>query len=391
VKSVDEVLGSIRRALTDGWHADITSDSSRWPRDLPLGKPTSAAAGANYRQVMRWSHQWHDWAKAHRVALRDEARKIRGVDDRLPTHLIVPDVDTAARLAGGEWPARIAQGRVRRDRIGQRFADADITTAVRQASPLSDTDFDLACTAARWFADNPSVWPGLTPRQVPVEGLHGKWLNTHLPLVKNLAALDDLTLAKRPTRIHFTYLDPTYLARSVRRHDSLTLGDSVDLPYMPEIVLVIENKDTAVLFPELPAAVAVEGNGNAAPGLLPLIPWIANAQVVVYWGDMDAAGYEIVDRLRTAGLDAQTVLMDQAAYDMYERFGTNVDEHGRPIPIRDRKACLSLSPDERVVYENLTNPSWPQHRRVEQERIPLDRARSEIARITGEVGVGSRG
>lgn len=70
---------------------------------------------------------------------------------------------------------------------------------------LSDVDFDLACRAGRWFATHDST--GLTPRQVPVEGLHAKWLNNRHALVRDLADVDDLKLAPpHPAPLHFTYL-----------------------------------------------------------------------------------------------------------------------------------------------------------------------------------------
>jgi hypothetical protein len=46
---------------------------------------------------------------------------------------------------------------------------------------------------------------------------------------------------------------------------------------------------------------------------------------VVYWGDMDADGLEILDGFRAAGVPAVSILMDAAAYEAWEHFGTNVD------------------------------------------------------------------
>ncbi|MEU4516718.1 DUF3322 domain-containing protein [Nonomuraea wenchangensis] len=61
----------------------------------------------------------------------------------------------------------------------------DRAAVVRAADGYSDTDFGLLCAAAAWFRVNSDS--GLTPRQVPIEGLHAKWLNTHRPLVMALA------------------------------------------------------------------------------------------------------------------------------------------------------------------------------------------------------------
>jgi hypothetical protein len=73
----------------------------------------------------------------------------------------------------------------------------------------------------------------LTPRQVPIPGLHAKWLGSNSHLVRTLAGLDDLSMVTRPTRVYWTNLDPDYRRTGQCIHDSLTHGDSVPLPYEP--------------------------------------------------------------------------------------------------------------------------------------------------------------
>ena len=91
----------------------------------------------------------------------------------------------------------------------------------RHRTAAGDTDFDLLLRAAEWFAGNAETQAGLfTPRRVPVEGLHAKWLNTSQHLVRELAGLEDLgLLPPHPARIHFTCLDPEHLASRGQRHD----------------------------------------------------------------------------------------------------------------------------------------------------------------------------
>ena len=167
----------------------------------------------------------------------------------------------------------------------------------------------------------------------------------------------------------------------------MTLGDSVVLPYQPSIVLIVENKDTAILFPEMARAVVVEGNGNAAVGLLPQVPWIARAEAAIYWGDIDARGYEIVNGLRAHLPQIRTVLMDSATYEKYSEFGTRTDERGLELKPRKRLALPHLSETERAVYLNVTDPEWTRHRRFEQERIPLPVAHTHVrAAVTRIIG-----
>jgi hypothetical protein len=211
--------------------------------------------------------------------------------------------------------------------------------------------------------------------------LHAKWLDSNRQLVQALGGLYDLTLIQRPTRVHWTYLDPGYRRTGARIHDSLTIGDTVTLPYRPTIVLIVENKDSAILFPELAGGIVVEGNGQASVGLLPRVSWIKDAKTLIYWGDIDQRGYEIVDGLRHRLRQLRTILMDRQTYDTYAPFGTKFEPNGNPIKLRPRKALVDLMPSERGMYEALSDPEWPSHRRFEQERVPLPTARAAVVRL----------
>jgi len=92
--------------------------------------------------------------------------------------------------------------------------------------------------------------------------LHAKWLNTSQHLVASLAGLDVLPLAPpHPPRVHLTYLDPQHRAAGARRHDCVSIGDSVRLPYDPQVIIISENKDTSVAFPPVALGVCIEGEG----------------------------------------------------------------------------------------------------------------------------------
>src|ERR1700684_2089282 len=100
---------------------------------------------------------------------------------------------------------------------------------------------------------------------------------------------------------------------------------------------------------------------------------------VIYWGDIDSAGLSIVNDLRVAGVNADTMLMDYATYEAYEPFGAWTDEKGRPIPCSRRRKLPALRPAEQHMYQMLTDPSSTRARRVEQERIPLGVAAEPLA------------
>ncbi|WNV90358.1 Wadjet anti-phage system protein JetD domain-containing protein [Umezawaea sp. Da 62-37] len=384
MKTPEQVVADLARRVKNSWAATLvgTPDALAWPLALPIGQPSSAELAAQFAEVTRLVITWREWAALHGLQLKFRARHIAGTDQELPTHLYVADLDTAARVCAGEWPTRLSQGRRRAAVLAKRYprlAQPERTLAA--ANGLSDVDFDLLIQAADWFAGNDAT--GLTPRQVPIAGLHAKWLNTRQALVKELAGVENLQLAPaHPARIHFTYLDPAHRAAGGRVHDSATVGDRIQLPYRPEVVIISENKDTAIHFPEVGGGVSVEGVGRGG-GTTAAFDWITRAPKVIYWGDMDADGLEILDGFRAAGVPAMSILMDPDAYESWERFGTNLDRHGKPLEPRPARPVPYLTEPEHTLYHRLIAPTWIRHRRIEQERIPLIVALEEVDRCGG--------
>jgi hypothetical protein len=380
MKTPAEVTDDIARRLSRSWTDEAARDAgtviqaaSLWPHDFPLGRAKSADLAGRFGEVARQVAAWRNWARERGVALAEETRRVSGTEQTLPTHVHIHDIDTAARLVSSEWQARLQRARLRAKALAETFPKLGRPSkALSATDTYSDTDFDLLLRAAEWFADNAETQAGLfTPRQVPVEGLHAKWLNTSQHLVRELAGVEDLgLLPPHPARIHFTYLDPEHLASCGRRHDSASVGDSVVLPYLPRVVLISENKDTAVGFPPVHGGVAVEGDGRGAAAHASF-KWIRDAPVLAYWGDMDPDGLEILNEFRAAGIPAAALFMDIDAYQRWERYGTNIDKHGKALGPRTPRPVTHLKPAEAKLYANLTSPEWTRFRRVEQERIPL--------------------
>jgi hypothetical protein len=381
VNTLEETLAQIRRRLSSTWHDDASNQSSTWPHRFPLGSPPKTALETDFSRYQRDALAWRDWAAARGITLTDATRVVHGTAQRIPTHVNIPDADTAARLCGQEWVKRLKSGRARAAELKRRFPGLeDVARIVRAADRYSDADFELLCTAGEWFSSNTAS--GLTPRQVPIPGFHAKWLNTHQGAVAVLAGLPSLgLLPPHPARIHFTYLDPDHIASGRRRHDSATVGDTMTPAYPPRVIVISENKDTALHFPPLHRGMSVEGMGSGG-GTPAAIPWLRDCPNLFYWGDIDAAGFEILNGFREAGLAVTSVLMDAATYEEYERFGTTTDVRGIEIQAGKRRTLPYLTHAEQRLYENLTDPAWQRFRRIEQERISLSAAARAVREAT---------
>jgi hypothetical protein len=376
MKTQEQMLAALERwlVLEDRWQRAVLTPVADWPRRISLSAPRIEAVEADFPAAMDWVHSWWDWADAHGVDLEVAVRRVFGTSQKLPTHLKLPDVDTAVRLIGGEWPYRIGTARVRSAIVGSRFPETELAPLLRELTALADVDFDLLLTAADWFRHHDAT--GMTPRQVPVEGLDGKWLNTRQHLVQALSGKHELGLVRRPRTVHFAYLDSKHLEGG-RRYDAVTEGDSAAPCYAPRTIVITENKDTALFFPPLEGGIAIQGAGAAGPVTVPHLEWVTECSSVIYWGDLDAEGFEIVHQYRSRGLDVRTILMNCSTLREYGRFGVREDRHGKSL-LRARKFLPLLTAEENAAYETVTDAQQGGPFRLEQERIPLDVAHALV-------------
>lgn len=390
MKTPAAVTKDIERRLGSYWHTEIVSAPEgaepAFPHAFPLGRAASADLRADYAAIHELTVTWQEWANAHGAELTYTSRIAKGGTRQIvPTHVLVTSVDQAAAIVGNGWQERLARGRDRLAVLLDRsrtLDQADAGRALRLVDGYGDVDFTLLLRVVDWYRADPSLARGLTPRQVPIPGVHAKWLQAHRPAVLALTGLEDLgLLPAHPARIHFTYLDPVHRVSGQRVHDSATVGDAFSPAYRPEVVVISENKDTAIHFPALARGISVEGVGRGGRTVA-AFEWINHAPTVVYWGDMDRDGYEILNGYRIDfERDLDSILMDSATYEEFEPFGTNHDQNGRDLVVGAPRVVDQLRPTELEVYLRLLHPEHSGHRRIEQERIPLTRALSEVERL----------
>lgn len=389
--TLPQARARLRQRLETRWHR-VVAGVEPWPRQVPLGSAGLRGAGLveQWSRVHAWALAWLDVEAdlPEGVRLRRREVRVHGTLQTLPAHLDVDDVDAAARLVGGGWPARLHAARARRALLlaelpalrGAAVPDptdpAEVAGLLRALERRDDLHLERLLRAGRWLGVHPAS--GLSARQVPVEGLGTKWIERHAGDLRALLGRADLGVVRtRPRRVHLTYLDPAHLGAGGRRHDVVTEGDVDALAYRPRVVVVCENRENAQHFPSVPGGVAVEGDGNG-PGLLAELSWVRAASPLWYWGDLDASGFEILHGYRAAGLPARALLMDVATFERWEHLGVTHDEHGREIGARAPRDLPLLEPAERELYRSLCSPGWPRPRRLEQEYAQVTEAAAVV-------------
>jgi hypothetical protein len=104
----------------------------------------------------------------------------------------------------------------------------------------------------------------------------------------------------------------------------------------------------------------VFGSGFALAGLSDL-PWIREKDLV-YWGDIDTHGFDILDRLRGRVESTRSILMDRET--LLGHPGQWVTE-----PTPTTRELPALTTDEASLYQDLVEGTYGDSVRLEQERI----------------------
>lgn len=233
--------------------------------------------------------------------------------------------------------------------------------------------WDSLLKVCHYFRQNPK--PDLYIRELPVT-VHTKFIEQHQGILRELL---DVVMAEhansgenqfekrfnlkcREPQVRFKVLDKSLARQFFSGIDDLaipvSLFEALKLPL--KRVLVAENKTTlytTLTLPQMCNTIAVFGQGNAVLNLRNT-SWL-NDMELLYWGDMDVHGFEILSRFRDYFPHTRSIMMDKSTFD---RFFEN-DEGA----LSGSQTQLNLTDDERSLYELLKTNNW----RLEQEKIPF--------------------
>ncbi|MFI5588376.1 Wadjet anti-phage system protein JetD domain-containing protein [Amycolatopsis sp. NPDC051758] len=383
MRSPGEILAQIRTRYSSGWRDWLVSPPDRF--SFPLAAPDATTTAREATKVSDWLRAWRTWASEHPTArLRSTTRRtLIGTQD-IYTHVEVDDVDALAALS----PETAAHWARAQQRYPQLVAPhLRLKPRLAEIVDLDDHDFGLLLRAAQWFAEHPQS--GLTMRQVPIRGLHTKWLARHRRLVLALLDLDPspsspesddeltpedvdlLGLRPLPRQVDIILLDPDD-RRSLAglRHLRAPLGEIAALPLRPRHVLVVENKESALPVPDRPNAVVIHSLGNFLSAL-DALSWISSA-CVWYWGDLDRAGLTLLSRARTVHPEIKSVLMDRRTLERHHDL--TVEDPTSRVDAPDP----TLTAAELETLAQLADGDG--YLRLEQERLPWEYVLPHLSR-----------
>ena len=349
-------------------------EESAWPLEVTLGIPTENQALKQVEDVRVWVAAWQSWHGVGFISWNDRRWRKLGVQ-RLPERLVLGGPEEVAQWIGeaDRW-----------DRAQQRYRDL-IGLWPQLANKLpryfailadySEVDYRRLVDMVAWIEKNPAS--NLYPRQLPVSGLDGKWLEKRKGL---LADLVDAVRGGSSTESDFFQRcglkAPPQLIRMRILDNGLRqrvggLGDIsapweqliyLDLPVSN--VFIVENLQTGLAFDDLPGSIVIMQLGYGVD-VLGRLPWAAKAQCV-YWGDVVTHGFAILNRARSYLPELKSVLMDEETLRSHQDLWVEErDQHGA-------EALPLLTEVEQAVYQSIKRHAWGQNVRLEQERIAWD-------------------
>lgn len=381
MRDPEHVMDQVRIRYRKNWRTWLL-DEADTQFSFPLAAPSAQVIARESDTVDQWVRAWRAWSLAQPAAkLRTITRRTAVGTQEVFTHLDLPTVNDLVVLdqdLADHWRrANVRWSRIRA--LPRAVVEARLRPSLPQIVDLNDADFEILLEAAKWFTENPRS--GLTIRQVPVPGMHTKWLARNRQLVLaclNLTGqphdktdkhdteleqndLDPLGLKALPVHVDVILTDPDDRAlMGGLRHLNAPLPEIAGLPINPDTVVIVENKESAYLVPDRPRTVIVHSLGNHL-NVLDEIGWLHRARQL-YWGDLDRAGFTLLSRARARLPHLASTLMDPVTLEKHRTLAvedeTRTDRPDPNLTDIETAALAALSPED------------GKYLRLEQERLP---------------------
>ncbi|UPT68612.1 MAG: DUF2220 family protein [Sphingobacteriales bacterium JAD_PAG50586_3] len=234
-------------------------------------------------------------------------------------------------------------------------------------------NWDNILKVCNYFKENPQ--PRLYIRELPIN-VHTKFIEKNQSIIRELldiiishyASKEEINFEKRfnlkysEPQVRFKILDKEISQRNFMGIDDIAIPitqfESMLLPISK--VLIVENKTslyTTLTLPEMNGAIAIFGSGYSVNNLKN-VGWFKDVELL-YWGDIDVQGFEILSQFRNYHQHVKSLLMDKETFHTFFENETGTVSN---IGIE-----LNLSEQEKLLYDNLKIKNW----RLEQEKIPL--------------------
>ena len=237
---------------------------------------------------------------------------------------------------------------------------------------IQESNWNDLLKVCAYFKENPT--PHLYIRELPIQ-VHSKFIETHQGIIKELLEIlikdyvnweenhftKRFNLKQAEALIRFRILDIHISQQYFNGLEDLSIPlsafEQLNLPI--KNILIVENKTslyTALTLPKITNTLVIFGSGFAANNLKNAT-WLNNMNLL-YWGDLDTHGFEILSQFRQHFPHVKSVLMDEETFNLY--FENDLGKNSK------NTQELNLTDAEQHLYQQIKYNNW----RLEQEKIP---------------------
>ncbi|MCZ2394167.1 MAG: DUF2220 family protein [Chitinophagales bacterium] len=298
--------------------------------------------------------------------------KSLGIQD-LPVSIFFDTEKDFLKFLGKEKEVNLFKSSV--EKITNEFSELKEWIIKNPKKVIDNTnEWDSILKVCQYFKQNPK--PNLYIRELPIK-VHTKFVEQNQGVIKELLEVlisehintDEKQFEKifnlkyAEPQIRFKILDKSITDKFFSGIDDLAIPvsqfEALNLPIKK--VLVVENKTTlytTLTLPKMNDTIAIFGSGFSVSNLKN-VRWFDNLELL-YWGDIDVQGFEILSQFRTYFPQAKSILMDKQTFDNFFE-----EDNGIPTNISTK---LNLTDEEQLLYNILKTNNW----RLEQEKITMD-------------------
>jgi len=378
-----DITDKLRKKFANN-HRDWLAGNGSWPLPFALGVPSEKEAATNIQSVQQWQEQWHEWRGEGKIVWIDRRWPWLGTQ-KLPEKIVFQSARQIVSWIGEmrRWDRAIARYRALIEKWP--LLAGLVNKQFNILADYTDEDFERVVSTLAWLEVNPAS--GLYIRQLPIPGIHSKWLENKTALfgrlLKRIQNDEDSPLAfyeyvgirTEPILLRFRVLDPQLRALFGGLRDiSAPIEEIASLQLPLKCVFIVENLQTGLSFGDLSGAIVFLKKGYDV-NLYAGIPWLKTVPCY-YWGDLDTHGLAILNRLRSYFPDVRSFLMDKS---------TLLSTRKSLWSIEDEQSAAErmswLTPEEHQLYTDLRNNIHGENVRLEQERIPWGHVWETIQQI----------
>lgn len=385
MRTPDDVRQRVYTAWGNQWTTWVGGEGA-WPKSFTLDAPTQQKSRANYRGFQAWLDLWRSAPEGAEIRRQTRTWSELGQME-IPTEIRFATAESLATYLGINELSLFRLAQTRWSMLSAAWPDLaePLRGLLAWIAKLPDEDYKRFTAVIDWLSANPNS--GLYLRQLPIPGVDTKWIERHAGPIGRLLSV---RTGRAGVFLHIAGLKGDSSCRRVRLLDealrsrvagigdlTVPLSDLAKLDLPIRIAVVVENLQTMLAFEDIPGTVVIMGGGFSVTELA-AIPWLARIPLL-YWGDIDTSGFEILNALRKHHSHAESLLMDEITFRRYEELCT-----ADPSPTQ--RVLDALTPTELQLYGLLRGIPDGARNRLEQERIPWHEAwiaiRRKIAALT---------